>query len=111
MVWCGMVWYGMVWYGTVRYGMVRYGMVTWTVGVSVSVRSTLLVLRRTHVTCIVFVFAQLGDVFADRYVVVKKLGWGHFSTVWMARDDRRTSSTAPKVTHHPIPFAFPWGTI
>lgn len=41
---------------------------------------------------------QLGDVFADRYVVVKKLGWGHFSTVWMARDDRRDSPTAPKVT-------------
>ncbi|CAM9367054.1 unnamed protein product, partial [Laminaria digitata] len=40
---------------------------------------------------------MLGDVFADRYIVVKKLGWGHFSTVWMARDDRRTSSTAPKV--------------
>jgi serine/threonine protein kinase len=20
-------------------------------------------------------------------VIVKKLGWGHFSTVWMARDD------------------------
>lgn len=40
---------------------------------------------------------QLGDVFADRYVVVKKLGWGHFSTVWMARDDRRASPTAPKV--------------
>ena len=42
---------------------------------------------------------QLGDVFADRYVVVKKLGWGHFSTVWMARDDRRDSPTAPKVNH------------
>lgn len=41
---------------------------------------------------------QLGDIFADRYVVVKKLGWGHFSTVWMARDDRRTSPTAPKVS-------------
>lgn len=40
---------------------------------------------------------QLGDVFADRYVVVKKLGWGHFSTVWMARDDRRASPSAPKV--------------
>ncbi|CAM9466325.1 unnamed protein product [Scytosiphon promiscuus] len=39
---------------------------------------------------------KLGDVFADRYVVVKKLGWGHFSTVWMARDDRRASPTAPK---------------
>eukprot|EP00752_Nemacystus_decipiens_P009400 g8403.t1 len=39
---------------------------------------------------------KLGDVFADRYVVVKKLGWGHFSTVWMARDDRRDSPSAPK---------------
>ncbi|CAN0283939.1 unnamed protein product, partial [Ectocarpus sp. 12 AP-2014] len=36
------------------------------------------------------------DVFADRYIVVKKLGWGHFSTVWMARDDRRPSPSAPK---------------
>ncbi|CAM9500353.1 unnamed protein product [Ectocarpus fasciculatus] len=39
---------------------------------------------------------KLGDVFADRYIVVKKLGWGHFSTVWMARDDRRASPSAPK---------------
>ncbi len=31
---------------------------------------------------------RIGDVFSDRYVVVKKLGWGHFSTVWMARDDK-----------------------
>lgn len=31
---------------------------------------------------------RLGDTFKNgRYVVVKKLGWGHFSTVWMARDD------------------------
>lgn len=45
---------------------------------------------------------QLGDVFADRYIVVKKLGWGHFSTVWMARDDRRASPTAPKVPRHTL---------
>ncbi len=31
---------------------------------------------------------KIGDVFSGRYVVVKKLGWGHFSTVWMARDDK-----------------------
>jgi len=27
-----------------------------------------------------------GDVYHDRYTVVKKLGWGHFSTVWLAVD-------------------------
>ncbi len=30
----------------------------------------------------------IGDVYHDRYLVVKKLGWGHFSTVWLARDLR-----------------------
>ena len=27
----------------------------------------------------------------DRYVIIKKLGWGHFSTVWMVKDRRETS--------------------
>lgn len=32
---------------------------------------------------------KIGDVFSDgRYVVVRKLGWGHFSTVWMAKDSK-----------------------
>lgn len=30
---------------------------------------------------------NIGDTFKDgRYVVVRKLGWGHFSTVWLAKD-------------------------
>lgn len=30
---------------------------------------------------------QVGESFKDgRYVVVRKLGWGHFSTVWLAKD-------------------------
>lgn len=29
---------------------------------------------------------HLGDVFNDRYVVVRKLGYGQYSTVWLARD-------------------------
>jgi hypothetical protein len=29
----------------------------------------------------------IGDKFSNgRYVIVRKLGWGHFSTVWLARD-------------------------
>lgn len=30
---------------------------------------------------------SIGDRFSrDRYIVVRKLGWGHFSTVWLAYD-------------------------
>jgi serine/threonine-protein kinase SRPK3 len=29
----------------------------------------------------------IGDKFSNgRYVIIRKLGWGHFSTVWLARD-------------------------
>ncbi|XP_037535216.1 SRSF protein kinase 2-like [Nematolebias whitei] len=29
---------------------------------------------------------RTGEMFVDRYQVVKKLGWGHFSTVWLCWD-------------------------
>lgn len=32
---------------------------------------------------------HIGDSFSDgRYLVVRKLGWGHFSTVWLAKDSK-----------------------
>lgn len=31
---------------------------------------------------------RLGDVFNERYRVVRKLGWGGYSTVWLAQDSR-----------------------
>jgi len=32
---------------------------------------------------------KIGDIFNDgRYTVVRKLGWGHFSTVWLAKDNQ-----------------------
>ncbi len=29
---------------------------------------------------------KIGDLFHSRYHVVRKLGWGHFSTVWLCWD-------------------------
>ncbi|KAL6111286.1 srpk3 [Pungitius sinensis] len=40
---------------------------------------------------------EIGEVFADRYQVVQKLGWGHFSTVWLCWDIVRGRFVALKV--------------
>ena len=40
---------------------------------------------------------HLGDVYDDRYQVVHKLGFGGFSTVWLARDTLTTRWIALKV--------------
>ncbi|KZT33954.1 kinase-like protein [Sistotremastrum suecicum HHB10207 ss-3] len=41
---------------------------------------------------------QIGDTFSEgRYVVVRKLGWGHFSTVWLANDTKMNRHVALKV--------------
>ncbi|GAA6006082.1 hypothetical protein JCM11491_002025 [Sporobolomyces phaffii] len=42
---------------------------------------------------------RIGDVYgpAGRYVIVRKLGWGHFSTVWLARDKTVNKHVALKV--------------
>ncbi|XP_055376726.1 SRSF protein kinase 1-like [Condylostylus longicornis] len=39
----------------------------------------------------------IGDVFDDRFRVVRKLGWGHFSTVWLCRDTLDEKYVALKV--------------
>ena len=31
---------------------------------------------------------RIGDLFNDRYKVVRKLGYGQYSTVWLARDTK-----------------------
>ncbi|KAG9051120.1 serine/threonine protein kinase, CMGC group [Tulasnella sp. UAMH 9824] len=41
---------------------------------------------------------HIGDTFSDgRYIVVRKLGWGHFSTVWLAKDTKMDRHVALKV--------------
>ncbi|CAE6428952.1 unnamed protein product [Rhizoctonia solani] len=39
---------------------------------------------------------RIGDRFAHRYRVARKLGWGHFSTVWLAHDAQSDSHVALK---------------
>ncbi|CDZ96412.1 srsf protein kinase 2 [Phaffia rhodozyma] len=41
---------------------------------------------------------RIGDLYKDgRYVIIRKLGWGHFSTVWLARDNIAQRHVALKV--------------
>lgn len=40
---------------------------------------------------------HVGEILLDRYVIIQKLGWGHFSTVWLTKDLRFNSYVALKV--------------
>lgn len=41
---------------------------------------------------------QIGEKFKDgKYTIVRKLGWGHFSTVWLSRDNNSGKHVALKV--------------
>ena len=41
---------------------------------------------------------RIGESFASgRYSVLSKLGWGHFSTVWLAWDEKRTQPVVLKL--------------
>ncbi|KAJ3012178.1 serine/threonine protein kinase, CMGC group [Thoreauomyces humboldtii] len=41
---------------------------------------------------------NIGDVFNDsRYLILRKLGWGHFSTVWLAQDRKFNRPVALKI--------------
>ncbi|XP_077987336.1 SRSF protein kinase 1-like [Glandiceps talaboti] len=46
---------------------------------------------------------KIGDLFNNRYHVVRKLGWGHFSTVWLSWDlmgKRYVALKVVKSAHH-----------
>ena len=40
---------------------------------------------------------KVGEVYHRRYLVLRKLGWGHFSTVWLVRDAKTGNIHALKV--------------
>ncbi|CAL9163900.1 uncharacterized protein LOC135654025 [Musa acuminata AAA Group] len=49
---------------------------------------------------------RVGDQFAGgRYIAQRKLGWGHFSTVWLAYDTRSQSFVALKIQKSAPEFA------
>ncbi|EED90070.1 serine threonine protein kinase, partial [Thalassiosira pseudonana CCMP1335] len=49
---------------------------------------------------------KVGEIYNQRYVVIKKLGWGHFSTVWMVKDRRVVANKPPGGTaNQPVFFA------
>lgn len=40
---------------------------------------------------------HIGEVMINRFVIVQKLGWGHFSTVWLAKDLEYNTYVALKI--------------
>ena len=39
----------------------------------------------------------MGEVYNSKYLVLKKLGWGHFSTVWLVSDSNDGRNVALKI--------------
>lgn len=40
---------------------------------------------------------HVGEIFCERYIIVQKLGWGHFSTVWLTKDLKFDTFVALKI--------------
>lgn len=40
---------------------------------------------------------HVGEVLQNRYVTIQKLGWGHFSTVWLSKDFKYNTYVAIKI--------------
>ena len=40
---------------------------------------------------------HIGEILINRYVLIQKLGWGHFSTVWLAKDFKYSTYVAIKI--------------
>ncbi len=46
---------------------------------------------------------RIGEQFKNgRYTVLHKLGWGHFSTVWMVRDEQVCTASTGEDCHPPV---------
>ncbi|KAG2155433.1 kinase-like protein [Suillus clintonianus] len=53
-----------------------------------------------------YLVIKIDDTFKDgRYIVARKLGWGHFSTVWLIKDTRENRYSALKVVKSATRYA------
>ena len=48
--------------------------------------------------------AEIGETLCRRYTVLRKLGWGHFSTVWLVADSVTSWFAAVKASGVSLPF-------
>ena len=42
-------------------------------------------------------FYYFREILLERYVIIQKLGWGHFSTVWLSKDFKYNTYVAIKI--------------
>lgn len=48
---------------------------------------------------------SIGDCLNNRYTVISKLGWGHFSTVWLCSDNQGGPSVAVKIQKSDVEYS------
>ncbi|ESO13073.1 hypothetical protein HELRODRAFT_130721, partial [Helobdella robusta] len=48
---------------------------------------------------------RIGSMYNDQYRIVRKLGWGYFSTVWLCWDVKKKSYAALKVVKSAVEFS------
>jgi serine/threonine-protein kinase SRPK3 len=54
-------------------------------------------LEGTHLNNSRYHPCHVGEILINRYVLIQKLGWGHFSTVWLAKDFKHGNYAAVKI--------------
>ena len=44
-----------------------------------------------------YLMQTYSEILIERYLIIQKLGWGHFSTVWLAKDMHYNTYVALKI--------------
>ena len=47
---------------------------------------------------------HIGEILLSRYIIMQKLGWGHFSTAWLAKDTKYDTYVAIKIQKSAKPY-------